>query len=224
MSRLTRARQEFYKLQENEELYQRCVAAVDARLSGRRLAHVHSVSECAVELAELYGVNTFDAKLAGLLHDWDKLLTDDEFPARMEELGIEPPDQVELMWPVLHSFTGAKAVQREFPELDAGIISAIWNHTLGAVEMSDLDMVVFVADMIEPLRDAKRSKGIKKLRKLVGEASLGELYFAAYGQTMRSLVDRKRCIHPLALDIWNGLVAKYHPVNKTRQGNADIVL
>ena len=211
-------------MREDEELYRKCEAAVDARLSGRRLAHVHSVSECAVELARCYGVDEFDAKLAGLLHDWDKLLRDDEFPARMAELGIEPPEQVELMWPVLHSFTGAKAVEREFPELEPQVISAIWNHTLGAAEMSALDMVVFIADMIEPLRDAKRSKGIKKLRKLVGKVSLEELYFAAYGQTMRSLVERRRFIHPMAIDIWNALVAKHHPVNKSRQGDANVVL
>lgn len=211
-------------MQESEELLAKYTAAVDARLSGKRLAHVHSVSEYAAQMAEIYGADVFEARVAGLLHDWDKLLTDDEFPARMEELGIQPPEQVELMWPVLHSFTGARAVAREFPELPDSVISAIWNHTLGAVEMSDLDMVVFIADMIEPLRDAERNKGIGKLRKKVGKVSLEELYFGAYRQTMNSLVMRKRTIHPSALDIWNALVIKHHPVDKSRQGRADIVL
>lgn len=211
-------------MQEDEQQFQRYVDAVDNRLSGKRLAHVHSVSDYAAHLAELYDADVYEARVAGLLHDWDKLLTDEEFPARMEELGITPPDQVELMWPVLHSFTGAKAVQREFPELPDSVISAIWNHTLGAVEMSRLDMVIFVADMIEPLRKTKWSPSIKEIRKMVGKATLEELYFASYAQTMRSLVDRKRCIHPAALEIWNGLVKLYHPVDKSRQGKASIVL
>ena len=212
-------------MERDEELLNRCTAAVDARLSGKRLAHVHSVSEYAQELAAAYGVNTFDACIAGLLHDWDKLLIDEEFPARMAELGIEAPEHVELMWPVMHSFTGAKAVQREFPELSDEIISAIYNHTLGGLEMSDLDKVIFIADMIEPLRSDKKRPGVKRLRKMAGEVSLDELYFTAYEETMRSLIDRRRYIHPLALDIWNGLVAIHHPDPGRRgQGDPNVVL
>ena len=210
-------------MQEDEELYQRVEQAVDARLSGKRLAHVHSVAETAARMARMYGADEFEARLAGLLHDWDKLLTDDELPARMDELGIQRPEKMELLLPVLHSFTGAYAVKREFPELSDAVISAIWNHTLGCLDMSDLDIIVFVADMVEPNRSAKRSPGIKGLRKLVGEVSLEELYFAAYEQTMRSLVERRRFIHPAAFEVWNGLVAKHHPVNKSRQGDANIV-
>ena len=211
-------------MQEDEELYRRIEQAVDERLSGKRLKHVHSVSECAVKIAREYGVNEFDAKVAGLLHDWDKLLTDAEFPARMEELGIQTPEHVEYLWPVMHSFTGAEAVHRAFPELSDEIISAIRNHTLGSLDMSDLDIVIFVADIVEPGRKARKGWGIAELRDLVGTVSLDELYFAAYVQTMRSLVDRRRFIHPVAFDIWNGLVAKHHPVDVSRQGDASIVL
>lgn len=211
-------------MQEDKDLYKRVKKAVDARLSGKRLDHVHSVSKCAAKIARIYGVSEFDAKLAGLLHDWDKLLTDAELPARMEELGIEPPDKVELLWPVMHSFTGAEAVRREFPELSDDIISAIRNHTLGSLDMSELDIVIFVADIIEPLRKSHKGWGIDELRALVGEASLDDLYFAAYVQTMRSLIERRRFVHPAAFEIWNGLVAKHHPVDVSRQGDANIVL
>lgn len=211
-------------MKEDEGFYKRMKAAVDARLSGKRLAHVHSVSKCAAKLAELYGVNVFDARVAGLLHDWDKLLTDAELPARMDELGIERPDHIELLYPVLHSFTGARAVKREFPELSDDIVSAIWNHTLGSLEMSELDIVVFVADMIEPGRKSRKGWGVDELREKAGKVGLDELYFMAYMQTMRSLIERRRFIHPAAFDIWNGLVAKHHPVDVSKQGNANIVL
>ena len=211
-------------MEPDEEFLQRVTAAVDARLSGKRLAHVHSVADYAAELARIYGANEFDARVAGLLHDWDKLLTDDEFPARLEELGIEQPAQIEYLYPVLHSYTGAVAVKREFPEISDDITSAIHNHTLGAVEMSDLDMVIFIADMIEPLRKSKGRPDVKEMRKMVGNVSLEELYFKGYAATMRSLVDRKRFIHPIAFDIWNGLVRKYHPIDKSRQGDANVVL
>ena len=208
----------------DEEFLQRVSDAVDKRLSGKRLEHVHSVSEYAAKLAEIYGANVFDAKVAGLLHDWDKLLTDDELPARLDELGIERPAQIEYLYPVLHSYTGAVAVRREFPELTDEIESAISRHTLGAVDMSDLDMVIFIADMIEPLRKAKKRPDVKRMREMVGNVSLEELYFEGYAATIRSLVERRRFIHPVAFEIWNGLVEKYHPVDKSRQGDANIVL
>ena len=212
-------------MRKDREFYDRVKTAVDNRLSGRRLEHVHSVSEYAAELAEMYGVNTFDAKIAGLLHDWDKLLVDDELPARMAELGIELPEHVELLMPVLHSFTGAKAVEREFPELEPQIISAIWNHTLGAVEMGDLDMVIFVADMIEPTRSAEKRPHLTELREAAGKIPLEDLYFLAYRETMFSLIERRRYIHPAAFDIWNSLVQRHHPEQGKRgQGNPDVVL
>ena len=212
-------------MKEDPKQFQRYVDAVDARLSGKRLAHVHSVSDYAAQMARAYGVNEYDARVAGLLHDWDKLLVDEEFPARMEELGITPPPQVELMWPVLHSFTGAKAVEREFPELEPQIISAIWNHTLGSTTMTELDMVVFIADMIEPLRKADKRPLLKQMRKDMGKVPLEELYFTSYQETMNSLVVRKRFIHPSALDIWNDLVAKRaRSEHKKGQGDPNCVL
>lgn len=212
------------KVQEDQKLYERVEAAVDKRLRGKRLKHVHSVSTCAVELAHTYGVNEFDAKVAGILHDWDKLLTDDELVERMHEFDLEVPEHYELLYPVLHAFTGAAAVHREFPELSDDIISAIYKHSLGDLEMSDLDKVIFIADMIEPLRDASKRPRLKKIRKKVGKVSLDDLYWLSYIDTMAGLVERKRFIHPAAFDIWNDLVAKHHKVDKSKQGDPDVVL
>lgn len=212
-------------MQENEEQFKKYSDAIDARLSGKRLAHVHSVSDYAEEVARLYGINPYDAKVAGLLHDWDKLMTDEELVDRMTELGIEHPEHEELLLPVLHSFTSAIAVKREFPELEPQIINAIWNHTLGAVEMTDLDMLIFVVDSIEPRRSAEKRPALADLRAMVGKASLDEIYFAAYMETMRSLINRKRFIHPKAFEIWNGLVEKYNPHPGAKgQGNPNAVL
>ena len=205
------------------DLMHRAEIAVDERLSGKRLAHVHNVADTAEKMAALYGVDISEARLAGLLHDWDKLLTDEELPARMDELGLERPDHIELLLPVLHSLTGAAAVKREFPEIPDGVVSAIRNHTLGSLDMSDLDIVVFVSDMTEPGRSVEKSPGIAEVRELVGNVPLDELYFAAYRQTMRSLVERRRFIHPAAFDIWNGLVQRHHPPDKSRQGDAAVV-
>ena len=222
---ITKKRYNIVQKKANKKLYDRCLKAVNARLSGKRLAHVISVSKCAAKLAKIYGVNKFDARLAGLLHDWDKLYTDDELLGRLKELDMEVPENYELLWPVLHAFTGAQAIKKEFPEVSEDIISAIHHHTLGGLEMTDLDMVIFIADLIEPLRDAKKRPGTKRLRKMVGKASLEELYFACYVEVMHALIARNRFIHPCAFEIWNGLVARYadHSRQKQNQGNPNIM-
>ena len=177
-------------MKEDKKQFKRYEKAVDERLSGRRLQHVHSVSEFAGTMARAYGVNEYDARVAGLLHDWDKLLKDDEFP-----------------------------------ELEPQIISAIWKHTLGDIEMSPLDMVIFIADMIEPKRKAYNRPYAKELRAQVGVMPLEEMYFEAYKETMISLATRKRFIHPMAFSIWNALVLKNNPQpGAGRQGDPNVVL
>ncbi len=211
-------------MKEDLELLQRCTKAVDERLSGKRLAHVHSVSDYAMKMAKIYGASEFDAQIAGLLHDWDKLYKDDELLARMAEFDIPVPENVEYLFPILHSFTGAKAVRREFPELTDEIESAIWHHSLGGSNLCTLDMIVFVADAIEPLRSAEHRPDLETIRAMVGVEPLENIYFETYAETMRSLVNRKRCIHSDAFEIWNNLVKKFHPVDKSKQGRCDIVL
>ena len=57
---------------------------LDVRMKDKRKRYVHSlgVAETALRLAEVYGVDRFDAAAAGLIHDWDKVLSDDELVTR----------------------------------------------------------------------------------------------------------------------------------------------
>ena len=61
-------------------LLKRIQELLDVRMKDKRKRYVHSlgVAETALHLAEVYGVDRFDAAAAGLIHDWDKVLSDDE--------------------------------------------------------------------------------------------------------------------------------------------------
>ncbi|NTU88653.1 MAG: HD domain-containing protein [Actinobacteria bacterium] len=189
--------------QADEELIIRMQEAIEGRLSGTRLAHSISVAETAGSLAELYGCDVDEARIAGLLHDWDKHLDDDELFERIDELGISVTDELRRMPILLHAHTGAVAVAREFPELSKRIIDAIARHTVAVKDMTDLDEILYVADKIEPFRKTRDAEAI---RESVGEKSLHELYIDAYASTLLHLVDRRRFIFPGALDVWNSLV------------------
>ena len=158
--------------------------AIDKRLPFSRAKHVHSVSEYAGRLANFYGFDNFEPKVAGLLHDWDKIYKGQQLVKRMIQFDLSVPKDVELLYPVLHCFTGAKAVQHTFPEVSQEVICAIYHHTLGGVDMSPLDMIIYVADSIEPMRSPEGRPALTRLRDMVGKEPLDRLYMAVYDETM----------------------------------------
>ena len=99
---------------------------IKERVSNHRYAHVCGVAACAEELAKTYGVNPSMARLAGLLHDWDKCFDDEQIRARVEELNLEiDPFVLDKLPRVLHADTAAVALKNEFPELPCEVLSAI---------------------------------------------------------------------------------------------------
>jgi predicted HD superfamily hydrolase involved in NAD metabolism len=176
--------------------YEAAEQAVAARLGEESLAHSRRVSETAAELAEAYGVDSRSARMAGLLHDWDR----DRTAACIDVT------EVDLARPyLLHARTGALGLERALPGLDRDILDAVARHTMGATEMSELDKIVFVADMVEPSRVYK---GVDKLRSSVGRASLDELFEGAYAVSLKHLIRRRKRIHPKSVEVWNALVGR----------------
>ncbi len=189
-----------------DELIEKAREAVEGRLHGYRLIHSFNVADTAASLAEFYGVSINEARIAGLLHDWDKEYDDGGILARAEEMGIDLPDEMVDMGAVLHAQTGAIAVAELFPELPQRIINAIARHTTAAVNMTALDKIIFISDMIEPMR----TKGtVDKIRALAGKATLDELFLEAFSATLIHLIRHKHLVAPGSLDVWNSLAGDY---------------
>jgi predicted HD superfamily hydrolase involved in NAD metabolism len=175
------------------------------KLSDKALAHSKHVAETAALLATLYGVDAEKARLAGLLHDWHRELDGEALVNAAEDAGIDVADD-ELRVPyLLHARTGAADLSSVMPELPADVLDAVARHTIGSADMTDLDKVVYVADMIEPGRDYP---GVDDLREAAGTVSLADLFAEAYRQSVAHLVDSRKRIHPTTVDVWNALVAR----------------
>ncbi|MBQ3106747.1 MAG: bis(5'-nucleosyl)-tetraphosphatase (symmetrical) YqeK [Eggerthellaceae bacterium] len=178
------------------------------RVSSKRFEHVMGVVEACGKLAETYGVDVRKARLAGLLHDWDKGYDDAGIRARAEELGCAGELGVwlvENMPQVLHAHTAARALARDFPCIPADVIRAIDRHTTAAVDMTPLEMVLYVADAIE---EGRRFGRIDQLRAAVGTVCLEELFFLTYEYWVLLLFERRKQLHPDTIAIWNALVAR----------------
>lgn len=170
-----------------------------------RYKHSLGVSQESQRLAKRYGVDVRKARLAGLLHDWDKGFDDEGIRARALDLGIDVDEFVLRDMPqLLHGPTAAAALARDFPCLPPDVLSAIQKHTSGSCDMSALDMVVYVADVIEPTRDFP---GVDRLRSLAETETLEELFVDVMGHVFANLVERRRLVHPKTVEVWNHYVA-----------------
>ncbi len=185
--------------------YEQAEDALKLRLSQGALAHSRRVAEAAGGLAEHYGVDTEAARLAGLLHDWDKDLSHEALLSQARALGIELTDVDARVPYLLHARTGAASASLALPGLGQDVVDAIACHTVGGVGMSDLDRVVYIADMLEP---GRKHAPLEPLREAAGTVSLDELFRMAYAASLRYLIDRGKLIHPTTVDVWNWLVAE----------------
>lgn len=88
-----------------------------------------------------------------MLHDLARLYSPkrllDECATRKME--IDPFERANPV--VLHARLGAALAQEMFKVDDPEILEAIAKHTVGAVQMSPLDCVLYLADGLEPGRD-----------------------------------------------------------------------
>lgn len=164
----------------------------------------HSLGVCseAVKLAELYGIDHDKAYFAGLLHDCAKGCNKEEQLGLCEKFGVEL-DEITLACPaVIHAPLGAEIARREFGIKDEEILDAIRYHTVARAGMTELDKIVYIADMIEPMRDYD---GVDELRGLAYK-DLNKAMLEALKQSIRFNLDKNAVIHPNTLEAWNDIL------------------
>ena len=104
-----------------------------------------------------------------------------------------------------HAPAGAILAKNELGICDEEILSATRWHTLGKIEMSDFEKIIFIADKIEQrTRPIEHREPIEKAL----DKSLDDALLVCYGNTIKSLVDRNLKICFQTIDIYNNLLNK----------------
>jgi predicted HD superfamily hydrolase involved in NAD metabolism len=186
----------------SSELLGQARTLLATRLSSASIAHCERVAATAVELAGRFGVDRADAELAGLLHDYARDETGETLLALADELGV-PTIAFEREHPrLMHARVGAALIRRDLPGVGEGVLSAIEVHTVGAVPMSDLDRVVYLADMIEP---ARAYQGVDEVRAACEGDTLADCFRVGYGRSVRHVMEKRHPVHPISAAVSAGI-------------------
>lgn len=177
------------------------LAAIKPRMPEKRYIHTVGVMETAINLAYKYGEDVKKAETAAILHDiakyadieWmENIVRDEKLDERLIGWGSE----------LLHGPVGAYIAQSEFGITDEELLNAIRFHTTGRANMSRLEKIIFVADMIEPNR---RFDGVDRLRKKA-QKNLDKAMSACVRHTLAFLIDTKQPIYPLSIECYNDMM------------------
>ena len=200
----------------SDEFFEARKAELEERVTARRFKHSLGVVDACVMLAGVYGIDERKARLAGILHDWDKCYDDDGIRRRAHEVELDVDQEVLDMAPqALHGMTAALALARDYPEIPKDVIQAISRHTVASVDMQPLDMALYVADAIEVNRDPEKlGSQVFELRAMVGKESLEKLFFETYRFWTILLLNRTSSLHPDTITVWNEYADRFKPCGK----------
>ncbi len=179
-------------------------------LTEERYSHTLGTALCAIELAKKYSLNEQKAFLAGLLHDCAKCKSNDELLKIIKnELKNIDPEELQN-YKTLHAPVGEYFAKKIYKIEDKEILNAIRYHTIGKINMSIFEKIIFLADKIESnTRDKKYSEEIWKiLNDNEGEKGLNMALLICFSETIKSLVNRKLKICKTTIDVYNELLDK----------------
>ena len=163
-------------------------------LSEDRYEHTIGVMYTAESLAMRYGVDMTKAAVAGLLHDCAKCIPNAQKLKMCKKNGIEVTDMEAKNPSLLHAKLGAYLAEEMYGVDDPEILNAIKWHTTGKPDMSMMDMIIYMADYIEPNRD--KAPNLREIRKLCFENIEEALYQVLEG-TLSYLGNNPEMIDPM---------------------------
>lgn len=133
-----------------------------ASMSLSRFQHTLSVATTAVCLAYVHGADPRKAHLAGLLHDCAKGYRLEAQIQWIERGNVEVDPEERDIPSICHAPAGVAVARELYGVSDPEVLSAIRWHTTGRRGMTKLDKVVYLADMIEPMR--RPFPGLSRIR------------------------------------------------------------
>ena len=188
----------------SQNRFDRIADQVRASLPLSRWHHTLGVIETAQALAQRYGEDVERVRLAALLHDCAKAYRGKEAQAWMANYHIKLDAFTQNEPKLWHGPLGAAIARARYGVDDPEILNAVRIHTVGAAQMTRLEKIIKLADLIEP---GRTYPGVERLRALAQE-DLDEALLEAMKHTMGYLQGDAKKMHPDSVAAINALEAE----------------
>ena len=177
------------------------ISYLKTKVNEKRFIHSINTAKVAVMLAKRYGADEEKAYVAGLLHDIAKGQSADSLIKLSIEYGV-PVDKYELDNPeLMHGKIGAAIIKKELGICDEEILSAIEWHTTGHGNMSLLEKIVYLADIIEPGRKFTETDSIRQ----IAYEDIDAAMMLCLKHVMSFVKNKGFSLHPKSIEAYNYL-------------------
>ena len=197
---------------------------IRSMISEHRWIHTLGVRSTAVRLACRFGANPLKAAAAALYHDCAKDMGIREMRRIMTQEYRCDDEEILRSTALMHGPAGAVVARDRFGITDPEVLDAIRYHTTGRPGMTPLDLVVFVADAIEPNREDY--PGLSEIRRL-SEQSLALAALESLRRTVEFVTAQGRVFNRQgeatmrALEIQTGTDARSRTPEKSAAARPD---
>lgn len=149
--------------------------------------HCKSTVYYALKLSAKLDLNFEEVFLAALLHDCAKEITPNS-----KQYNIYPHK-------IVHQYYGASIAEKEYGITNEKILNAIRFHTTGKKDMSQLEKLIYCADMLEQNRDFE---GVEGLREII-EKDFEKGFVKCVEASIKRLEQTKRDIYYLTRECYD---------------------
>jgi predicted HD superfamily hydrolase involved in NAD metabolism len=174
---------------------------VKNRINEKRFEHSLNTANEAAALARMYGADENKAYLAGLLHDVAKGLPASALESIAAESGVEIDEYESSNPELIHGKIGAAIVSRELGINDEEILSAIRWHTTGHKNMSLLEKIIYLADIIEPGRNFPETDALR----LLAHKDIDEAMLKGLEHVMEFVNKKGLTLHPNSVEAFEDI-------------------
>ena len=191
------------------ELIERIKNDLKENLTEYRYIHSLGVMEMAEELATIYNVDVESTRLAGLLHDIAKEMTEEESLKYVAENSIAIDDIEKINVSILHGKIGADIAKKKYG-VNEQIQKAIQYHTETNPNMDTLAKIIYVSDKIEKNRKSEKFD-LEYERNLAKEGIDAAVLFII-DASIKKVIKKGKLLHPTIVETRNKII-----MNKMQQ-------
>lgn len=178
-------------------------------LTEYRYIHSLGVMEMAEELATIYNVDVESTRLAGLLHDIAKEMTEEESLKYVAENSIAIDDIEKINVSILHGKIGADIAKKKYG-VNEQIQKAIQYHTETNPNMDTLAKIIYVSDKIE--KNRKSEKFDLEYERNLAKEDIDAAVLFIIDASIKKVIKKGKLLHPTIVETRNKII-----MNKMQQ-------